>query len=175
MVQSYNFLPERLQATVHLTTTMPLLLLTCVGFCFSLSPPITGNASELTDVALGQKATHFVSVNGNDDGPGTADRPWATINHAAEQAEAGDTVIVRGGRYVLSSQVRVRNSGRCRRALCWNSMWRNLQWHEVIVSGGEVNWLIDCPCGEGLPSVDLAHVDLTGGEQRPEQHGGSLC
>src|SRR5512144_1382133 len=28
----------------------------------------------------------------------------------------------------------------CRRALCWNSMWRNLQRHEVIVSGGEVNW-----------------------------------
>ena len=63
----------------------------------------------------------------------------------------------------------------CRRALCWNSMWRNLQRHEVILSGGEVNWLIDGPCGEGLPTIDFAHVDLTGGEQRPEQHGGSLC
>ena len=54
-------------------------------------------------------------------------------------------------------------------------MWRNLQRHELIVSGGEVNWLIDCPCNERLPSIDLAHVDLTGGEQRPEQHGGSGC
>ena len=63
----------------------------------------------------------------------------------------------------------------CRRAFCWNSMWRNLQRHEVIGSSGEVNWLIDGPCGERLPAIDLAHVDLTGGEQRPEQHGGSLC
>ena len=64
---------------------------------------------------------------------------------------------------------------RCRRAFCWNSMWRNLQRHEVIESSGEVNWLIDGPCGERLPAIDLAHADLTGGEQRPEQHGGSLC
>ena len=64
---------------------------------------------------------------------------------------------------------------RCRRALCWNSIWRNLQRHDVIGSGGEVNWLIDGCRGKRLPAVDLTHVDLTGGKQRPEQHGGSLC
>ena len=57
-------------------------------------------------------ATHFVAVNGSDEGPGTVDRPWATINHTAEQAGPGDTVVVRGGQYVLHAQVRVRNSGR---------------------------------------------------------------
>ena len=50
-----------------------------------------------------------------------------------------------------------------------------LQRHEVIVSGCKVNRLIDGLCGKRLPTIDLAHVDLTGGEQRPEQHGGSLC
>jgi len=56
--------------------------------------------------------THFVAVNGNDDGPGTADHPWATINHAAEQAKAGDTIVIRGGHYILSAQIRPLHSGR---------------------------------------------------------------
>src|ERR1700704_2994402 len=34
-----------------------------------------------------------------------------------------------------------------------------------------INWL----CGERLPAIDFAHVDLTGSEQRPEQHGCGLC
>jgi hypothetical protein len=51
-------------------------------------------------------------VNRSDNGPGTVDRPWATINHAAEQVEAGGTVVVRGGHYVLPAQVRPHNSGR---------------------------------------------------------------
>lgn len=57
-------------------------------------------------------ATYFVDPKGNDSDPGTADHPWATVNHAAEIAVAGDTVVVRGGHYVLGEQVRVRNSGR---------------------------------------------------------------
>ena len=31
----------------------------------------------------------------------------------------------------------------CRRAFCWNSMWRNLQRHEVIESSGEVGDFAD--------------------------------
>jgi hypothetical protein len=42
-----------------------------------------------------------------------------------------------------------------RRALCWNSMWRNLHRHEVIVSGGEVNWLMDGRSGKRLLAIDL--------------------
>jgi len=29
-------------------------------------------------------------------------------------------------------------------------------------------------CGERLPAIHLAHVDLTGGKQRPEQHRGGI-
>ena len=56
--------------------------------------------------------TYFVALSGNDTGPGTIDRPWATINHAAKKAEAGDTIVLRGGRYNLSAQVRPYNSGK---------------------------------------------------------------
>jgi nitrite reductase/ring-hydroxylating ferredoxin subunit len=38
------------------------------------------------------------------------------------------------------------------------------------VSGREVNWLINQFRGERLPTIDLAHSDLPGGKQRPEQH-----
>jgi hypothetical protein len=34
-------------------------------------------------------------------------------------------------------------------------MWRNLQRHKAIVSGGKVNWLIDRRRGERLPAIDL--------------------
>jgi hypothetical protein len=57
-------------------------------------------------------STYYVSVNGNDSGLGTAEFPWATINHAAAQAHAGDKVVIRGGHYFPSAQIRLPNSGR---------------------------------------------------------------
>jgi hypothetical protein len=44
-------------------------------------------------------AAHYVAIGGNDAGPGTADAPWSTLQHAANSVGAGDTVIVRQGRY----------------------------------------------------------------------------
>jgi hypothetical protein len=45
---------------------------------------------------------------------------------------------------------------------------------EDIGSSSEVNWLVSELLGESLPSVDFAHCDLTGREQRPKQHGCGL-
>jgi Right handed beta helix region len=72
----------------------------------------TASAEARSKPRVRQRSTYFVAENGSDGGPGTANLPWATINHAAEQADAGDTIMVRGGRYVLSAQVRLRKSGR---------------------------------------------------------------
>jgi hypothetical protein len=41
-------------------------------------------------------------------------------------------------------------------------------------SGGEIDGLRDQLFGERLPSIDLAHADLAGSQQRPEQHGGGV-
>jgi hypothetical protein len=42
---------------------------------------------------------HYVSPQGDDTGPGTWNRPWKTIQHAADSARPGDTVYVREGIY----------------------------------------------------------------------------
>jgi hypothetical protein len=68
--------------------------------------------SERVQVRKSGAAIYFVALNGDDNGTGKFEHPWATINHAAMQAQAGDTIIVRGGRYSLSAQVRPLHSGR---------------------------------------------------------------
>src|SRR5262245_39774042 len=83
----------------------PLLLL-CFGSCSSSVPAFAEAKNGWEKLIVNHQVARFVAVSGSDTGPGTADRPWATINHAAEQAVAGDTVIVRGGYYVLPTQVR---------------------------------------------------------------------
>jgi hypothetical protein len=69
--------------------------------------------------------TYFVATNGDDAAPGSAERPWATLNHAASVARAGDRVVVHGGVYTLTDQVRPRASG------------RSDAWIEYIGSPGE--------------------------------------
>jgi hypothetical protein len=44
--------------------------------------------------------TYYVSLDGDDGAAGTADAPWRTLQRAANQVGAGDTVIVRPGAYV---------------------------------------------------------------------------
>jgi len=53
-------------------------------------------------VSVGSGATYYVSTpanGGNDGNAGSQAAPWATIQHAASKAVAGDTVFVNGGVY----------------------------------------------------------------------------
>ena len=43
----------------------------------------------------------------SDDGPGSFDQPWATLQHAVDNMGAGDTVYLRGGYYALNRPVTV--------------------------------------------------------------------
>jgi hypothetical protein len=70
------------------------------------------DAREAAATKASTRAEFYVAADGSDDGPGTRNRPWATVNHAADVAEAGARVIIRGGLYVLRSQVRPHHSGR---------------------------------------------------------------
>ena len=44
-------------------------------------------------------AEYYVSEAGSDDGPGSLDKPFRTIQRAAEKMEPGDVCLVRGGIY----------------------------------------------------------------------------
>ncbi len=60
-------------------------------------------------LSLGFCATYYVSPSGSDDGLGSESDPWLTIQHAADEAMPGDTVLVREG--VYSEQVFTVRSG----------------------------------------------------------------
>ncbi|WP_170427960.1 right-handed parallel beta-helix repeat-containing protein [Ruegeria arenilitoris] len=51
------------------------------------------------DADLISEARFFVSANGSDSGTGSIDDPFATIEHAASMAGAGDVILVRDGVY----------------------------------------------------------------------------
>jgi Right handed beta helix region len=97
-----------IRAKIGASTTSLLLLVAFVV----ISTSAFADAAGLQELNVKRETVRFVGPNGNDDWPGMAAQPWATINYAAEQLAAGDTVIIRGGRYLISSQVRLRNSGR---------------------------------------------------------------
>jgi len=46
--------------------------------------------------------TYYVSPNGDNGNPGTHSAPWRTPGYGSKQLRAGDTLIILGGRYVLS-------------------------------------------------------------------------
>ncbi|HEY9602044.1 MAG TPA: right-handed parallel beta-helix repeat-containing protein [Allocoleopsis sp.] len=80
-------------------------IVSCVVLFFLIVFPIVSCHPELDPNGV------YVALNGNDSNPGTLEKPWATINHAAEVAKAGETVYIRGGTYRLNQQIRAKNSG----------------------------------------------------------------
>lgn len=52
-------------------------------------PPLGGN-------------TYYVSTSGNNDNSGTRDQPWVTPSYSVAKLQPGDTLIILGGKYILS-------------------------------------------------------------------------
>lgn len=57
-----------------------------------------------------QENVYYVALDGNDSNPGSEDRPWRTIQKAADTLVAGDTVYIKEGTY--EERVFARNSGK---------------------------------------------------------------
>lgn len=80
-------------------------LLAGVYLAFVLRAP----AEEATQAAAPPQPTqptggnvYYVSPNGSDSNPGTFEQPWASPGYASKQLKPGDTLVILGGRYVLS-------------------------------------------------------------------------
>ena len=48
-------------------------------------------------------ATYYVSPSGSDSNDGSSTSPWATPGYASKQLAAGDTLIIRGGTYIMDT------------------------------------------------------------------------
>jgi hypothetical protein len=59
--------------------------------------------------ARGETQTYYVAPNGDDSNPGTANRPWQTIQHASDSMVAGETALIRNGVYY--AQVKTEHNG----------------------------------------------------------------
>jgi Right handed beta helix region len=63
--------------------------------------PVLGVASNIRQPLPGSNgATFHVSRAGSDENPGTAEEPWATIQHAMDTLQPGERVLVAAGTYV---------------------------------------------------------------------------
>jgi hypothetical protein len=62
--------------------------------------PVTRTITTRSDsFTLGSGDTYYVATNGSDSNPGTVALPWRTIQHAADNVGAGDTVYIKEGTY----------------------------------------------------------------------------
>ncbi len=87
---------------------MPLFLLLC-------DPGATpaANREPIMDTELGTGTNVlFVALGGDDRNPGTLNRPFRTIQHAARSAKAGNTVLIREGLYHIHHPIQPVNSGK---------------------------------------------------------------
>jgi len=72
-------------------------------------PSVSATATVTLLAQAASGATYYVAPGGSDSNPGTLAEPWATIQHAADTAAAGDTVLARAG--VYNEHVAFTNSG----------------------------------------------------------------
>ena len=76
---------------------LSLLIALAVLMACTVSNP-TGTPA-LTGIPGSESRYYYVSTNGNDSNPGTKALPFQTISKAANEAKAGDVVLIQAGIY----------------------------------------------------------------------------
>lgn len=78
-----------------------------VGLSITVFGLDSGNAQSSPVSAAGTE--YYVATDGSDSNPGTMSAPWKTLQHAAEEADPGSMIYVRGG--VYNQKLKITRSG----------------------------------------------------------------
>ncbi|MBY8852104.1 DUF1565 domain-containing protein, partial [Saccharothrix sp. MB29] len=90
--------------------------------------------------------TLVVSPTGDDAGPGTVERPLRTIQRAVDLAVPGTSILVRGGTYAVTTNIRIRTSGTAGNPI----RLANYPGERVVVDGENLP-ASHTPVGGGIP------------------------
>jgi hypothetical protein len=85
---------------------------------------------------------YFVAPNGRDEDGGTWEKPWATIQKAANTLQPGDQVYIRGGTYKIDQPIYPRFSGKVNQWI----IYRGYPGEKVIIDADHI--LVAPPTGE---------------------------
>ncbi|MDT0568091.1 right-handed parallel beta-helix repeat-containing protein [Streptomyces sp. DSM 3412] len=79
--------------------------------CVGLLSVLAGGLLALSAPAAHAATSLYVATNGNDGNAGTLAAPLRTVQRAVDLAQAGDSILIRGGTYAPSSNIQLLKSG----------------------------------------------------------------
>ncbi|WP_328840765.1 right-handed parallel beta-helix repeat-containing protein [Streptomyces europaeiscabiei] len=79
--------------------------------CASLLSVLAGGLLALSAPAAHAAGSLYVATNGSDSNAGTSAAPLRTIQRAVDLAQAGDSILVRGGTYAPTTNIQLLKSG----------------------------------------------------------------
>lgn len=92
---------------MYTTAKMNVRMVFVLPFFFLLAFHFTGcigNIGELSGLLSGQSGNiYYVATDGDNQNPGTREKPWATPGYGSRQLELGDTLIILGGQYLIGN------------------------------------------------------------------------
>jgi len=80
-------------------STVPKPAIATITAVSKADPSVSATATVTILEHTSSGHTYYVATNGSDGNSGSSDAPWKTVQHAADTAAAGDTILVHGGVY----------------------------------------------------------------------------
>lgn len=92
---------KRTVTTTTSTTTTSTTTTTSGG---GTTTTTTTTSTTTTTLSGGGSSTYYVATTGSDStGDGSESNPWATPGYGSRQLQAGDTLVIKGGKYILTT------------------------------------------------------------------------